>query len=143
MRAPRRQAGFSLIEVMVAVAVLAVALTGLTRGLTTALGASRDSAQHTQAVLLAASRVEQLRAEGDWSAGETEGKAEAFRWRQTIAATAVEGLHEVKVAVSRPPEEAPVFTLMTLLYQAPSDLPAGKDKATDATRARRQNRRSP
>ena len=101
------------------------------------------SAQHTQAVLLAASRLELLRAEGDWSTGETEGKAETFRWRQTIAATPVEGLHEVKVAVSRPPSEAPVFSLTTLLYQAPSDLPSGKDKATDATRARRKNRRNP
>lgn len=128
---------------MVAVVVLAVALTGLARGLTTALGSSRDSAHHTQAVLLAAGRLELLRAEGDWSTGETEGKAETFRWRQTIAATAVEGLHEIKVAVSRPPEEAPVYSLTTLLYQAPSDLPSGKDKAPDATRSRRKNRRNP
>ena len=34
------RAGFSLIEVMVAVLILAIALTGLTAGITTALGSS-------------------------------------------------------------------------------------------------------
>ena len=75
MTARRQQSGFSLIEVMVAVFILAVALVGLTRGITTALGSSKDAEHYSQAVQLAASRVELLRAEGDFTDGETTGTA--------------------------------------------------------------------
>ena len=137
-----RRAGFSLIEVMVAVAVLAVAVTGLTRGLATALGSSRDSAHYTQAVQLAESRIEFLRADGLFFDGETTGADGAFTWRQTISGTTTEGLHEIRVAVERAAGEPPVFELATLLYQTPSDRPASKaDK--ESSRSRRNRGKSP
>lgn len=134
--------GFSLLEVMVAVAVLAVAITGLTRGLTTALGSSRDSAHYTEAVQLAENRVEFLRADGLFFDGETTGTAGAFTWRQTISSTTTEGLHEIRVAVERETGEPPVFELTTLLYQTPSNRPASKNDKESA-RSRRNRGRSP
>jgi len=59
-----RKRGFSLIEVMCAVAILGVALVGLTQGITTALGSNKESELQTTAALLAAGRIETLRAEG-------------------------------------------------------------------------------
>ena len=138
----RCQRGFSLLEVMVAVAVLAVAVTGLTRGLTTALGSSRDSAHYTQAVQLAENRLEFLRADGLFFDGETTGTEGAFTWRQTISTTATEGLHEVRVAVEREAGEPPIYELATLLYQTPSDRPASKaDK--ESSRSQRNRGKSP
>lgn len=137
MTAGRQQSGFSLIEVMVAVFILAVALVGLTRGITTALGSSKDAEHYSQAVQLAASRVELLRAEGDFTEGETTGTAGAYRWRQTISKAPTDGLHQVVVALEHEPGNVPVYTLQTLLYLAPADPstdPSAKRSATGQSR---------
>ena len=47
-------AGFTLVEVMVAIVILAIALTGLTQGITTALASSKESELQTTAALFAA-----------------------------------------------------------------------------------------
>jgi prepilin-type N-terminal cleavage/methylation domain-containing protein len=124
MTARRQQSGFSLIEVMVAVFILAVALVGLTRGITTALGSSKDAENYSQAVQLAASRVELLRAEGDFTEGETTGTAGAYRWRQTISKAPTDGLHQVVVTLEHEPGNVPLYSLHTLLYLATTDTAA-------------------
>ncbi len=64
MKLPRGQAGFSLIEVMCALLILAVGLAGLVQGISTALGSNKDSELHTTAALLAEGRMETLRVYG-------------------------------------------------------------------------------
>ena len=59
-----RTAGFSLIEVMCAILILGIGLVGLTQGLTTALSSTKESEWQTSAALVAAGRMETLRAEG-------------------------------------------------------------------------------
>jgi prepilin-type N-terminal cleavage/methylation domain-containing protein len=54
MRAPKRDAGFSLIEIMVAILILGIALVGLTQGITSSLTASKESELQTTAALIAA-----------------------------------------------------------------------------------------
>jgi len=53
----RQIAGFSLVEVMVAVMILGVALVGLTQGITTALSSTKESELQTAAALIAAGRL--------------------------------------------------------------------------------------
>ena len=123
MRESRGGAGFSLIEVMVSILILGVALTGLTQGLTTALRSSKESEQQTAAALIAAGQMEILRAEGYVVVGETEGEsgtgAGAYRWRQSVTSTRIEGLHEVRVVVERIGDGVVIYELETLFFDPP------------------------
>ncbi len=113
-------AGFSLIEIMVAILILGIALAGLTRGITTALASNKDSELQTVAALAAAAQIETIRADATWSDGVTEGDCGEdlpnYRWTQTIKPADVDGLHEVTVAVQRGDSEKPIYKLKTLLF---------------------------
>jgi prepilin-type N-terminal cleavage/methylation domain-containing protein len=113
-------AGFSLIEVMVAILILGVALAGLTRGITTALASNKDSELQTVAALAAAAQIETIRADATWSDGDTEGNCgdalPNYRWTQSIKPADVDGLHEVTVTIQKGDAETPVYELKTLLF---------------------------
>src|SRR4051794_15956932 len=102
-RACRQRAGFSLIEVMIAILILGVAVVGFVNGLTTALSSHKDSEVQTIAVLLASGRMEKIRADGELEDGDSDGDwgddYRNYQWRQTITATDTKGLHEVTVIV--------------------------------------------
>jgi general secretion pathway protein I len=123
-------AGFTLIEIMVAIVILALALTGLTQGITTALGSSKDSELQTTAALIAAGQIELLRAQTDWTDGTEQGDCGAalplYRWRQTIRPAELDGLHEVDVVVENAQTGASIYELKTMLFQMPDD---SSDKA--------------
>ena len=74
---------------MCAILILGVALAGLTQGVTTALISSKESELQTTAALLAAGRIETLRAGSDFSDGNSEGECgeglTLYRWRQSIS----------------------------------------------------------
>jgi len=131
------RAGFSLIEVMVAVLILAIALTGLTAGITTALGSSKDSELQTTAALFAAGQIELLRAQTDWTDGTDQGDCGAglslYRWRQTVSPTDTDGLHEVDVVVENSQTGRSIYELKTLLFQIPED----SQHKGNSTRAKR------
>lgn len=121
----KSNAGFSLIEVMVAILILAIALTGLTQGLSTALASSKESELQATAALFAAGQIELLRAQTDWTDGTDQGDCGAglslYRWEQTISSTEISGLHEVDVAVIHARTGATIYELKTMLFQIPSD----------------------
>lgn len=123
MKASLAERGFSLVEVMCAILILGVALVGLTEGLTTALRASKDSERQTAAAWIAAGQIETLRAEGYVLEGETTGEvgigAGAYRWRQSISETPIDGLHEVRVLVEGAGGGEPIYELRTLLFDPP------------------------
>jgi general secretion pathway protein I len=127
------RAGFSLIEVVVAILILAIALTGLVQGITTALGCSKESELQTTAALFAAGQIELLRAQADWTDGAEQGDCGAgltrYRWRQTVSPTDTDGLHEVVVVVENAQTGESIYELKTLLFQIPEETPGNSPKA--------------
>ncbi|HEX3889261.1 MAG TPA: type II secretion system protein [Verrucomicrobiae bacterium] len=133
MNAPSFNAGFSLVEVMVAILILGVALVGLTRGITTALESSKESEQQTTAALFAAGQIETLRAERSLENGETDGDCgaglSAYRWKQTISDADVDGLHDVDIVIERAQDNQEIYELKTLLFEPAGD--ANEKSSTD------------
>jgi len=126
-------AGFSLVEVMVAILILGIALVGLTQGITTALSSSKESELQTVGALFAAGQIETLRAEKDLTDGTTTGDCGAtlplYRWQQTISPTDIDGLHDVDVQVENSQTGAAIFELKTLLFELSEDT-SGQSKDT-------------
>jgi prepilin-type N-terminal cleavage/methylation domain-containing protein len=132
-------AGFSLVEVMVAILILAIALVGLTQGITTALASSKESELQTTAALFAAGQIELLRAEKDLTDGTDNGDCGAglslYRWKQTVSPTDIDGLHDVDVVVENSQTGAEIYELKTLLFQIPEDT-SGKAKTAKSKNKR-------
>jgi len=142
MNRRRHNAGFSLIEIMVAILILGVALAGLTRGITTALGSNKESELQTAASLIAAGQVETLRASKDIIDGVTEGDCgddlPLYQWTQTISPGDLDGLHEVKVVVRKINSSSPIYELATLVFDP--DYP-GQDANAGRTQHERARKR--
>lgn len=102
-----------------------MALAGLTRALTTALGSSKESEVHTTAAMIAAGQIESLRVQGGMRDGETEGTygggLALYQWKQTVSATQIEGLHDIKVTVSSSRTGQTIYELETLLFEPTAD----------------------
>jgi prepilin-type N-terminal cleavage/methylation domain-containing protein len=148
MSAQRQQAGFSLIEVMCAILIMGVALVALTRGMTTALGSTKDSEVQTTVVELAAGQMETLRASGVLTDETTEGdfgdRFPKYKWEQTVSPGEVDGLHQVDVLVEDSKSGALLYKLTTLLFDM--DYPSStasdaKQKRRDLDKAKKRNRR--
>ena len=137
--------GFSLIEVMVAVLILGVAVTGLVRGITTALASHKDSERLTIAALMAAGQIEFLRADGIISDGTTEGtgseKLSNYRWRRKITPTSIEGLKEVTVEIEDAESKVKLYELVTQLYDPPLDPLRDKTGVSNTATKERDRRR--
>jgi len=146
MNVTRRNSGFSLVEVMCAILILGVALAGLTQGVTTALTSSKESELQTTAALLAAGRIETLRAEGYLTDGVSEGECgeglALYRWKQSIASTGIDGLHDVEVVVENAKSGKAIYELKTMLFQPPEDSTlSGPAKQRDTRSQKRGDRR--
>jgi len=142
MRGKRDNAGFSLIEVMVAILLLGIAVVGLTQGITTALLSNKESELQTAAALLAQGKIEELRASTGLEDGEDDGDCgpglTLYRWRQTVAGSDVSGLHEVTVAISHARTGQTIYELKTLLFEPPTTTvlsPAEKRRERNARNA--------
>jgi prepilin-type N-terminal cleavage/methylation domain-containing protein len=135
-------AGFSLIEIMVAMLILGVALVGLTRGITAALASNKESELQSAAALVAAGQIELLRAEKIITDGVSEGSCAPdlplYQWTQTVSAGSVEGLHEVTVAVRKSGSETTLCELSTMLFDP--DYP-GQDGQSGKTDRRKPPKR--
>jgi prepilin-type N-terminal cleavage/methylation domain-containing protein len=138
------RAAFSLVEVMCAVAILGVSLVGLTQGITAALKSSKESEVQTTAALIAAGRIETLRAEGFIIEGETEGTCERgldlYQWRESITTTDIDGLYDVQVAVENSKTGKTIYELQTLLFDPPV-LSTSEDASTPRDRRRKRDAR--
>jgi prepilin-type N-terminal cleavage/methylation domain-containing protein len=143
MKRRHTNAGFSLIEVMCAIVILGVALTGLTEGITAALSSSKDTELQTAASLLAAAQVETLRASGTVVDGETQGDCgddlPLYQWSQTISPTDLDGLHQVKVIVQNSRSGQSIYELSTLVFDP--DYPSQDDNGSNKQKSHDKKRR--
>lgn len=118
-------AGFSLVEILVAMLILSVVLVGLVHGITTALGSGKESERQTVAALFAAGLIEDLRAEGDLVNGETQGtcgdELPSYSWTATIADAGIDGLHQVDVSIQSTRTGQAIYDLRTLLFERPEE----------------------
>ena len=136
------QAGFSLIEVVLAVLILGIALVGLTQGVTIALSSSKESELQTTAALLAAGVIETLQAEGGLSNDVVEGDGgeglALYHWKRTVTGTSIDGLHEVVVEVTNSRSGKSIYELRTLLFEPPEDTtPSRSGKARSGKERKR------
>jgi prepilin-type N-terminal cleavage/methylation domain-containing protein len=143
----RYQGGFSLIEVLCAILIMGVALVALTRGMTTALGSTKDSEVQTTVVALAAGQLETLRASAVLTDDTTEGdfgdSFPKYKWAQTVSPSDLDGLHQVEVVVQDARSGATLYKLTTLLFD--TDYPSStaseaKQKQRDLEKAKKRNR---
>lgn len=134
--------GFSLVEILCAVLVLGVAIVGLAEGITTSLRMGKEAERHTTAVLLATGRLETIRAEGDFIAGEETGDFgedfALYSWSQSITETGLKGLHHVRVEVLLDSTKQSLYELETFLFQVPILGSDGESTETSTERRRRR-----
>jgi len=141
-----QNAGFSLVEVMCAIIILGIALVGLTQGTTTALSSNKESELQTTAALIAAGKIETLRAEGYLTERTTEGEGgeglSLYRWKQSITSTSIDGLFEVSVVVENAKTGTAIYELRTLLFDPPSYSNSdGSSDRKDSFKSRKKERR--
>jgi prepilin-type N-terminal cleavage/methylation domain-containing protein len=120
----KRDEGFSLVEVMCAMLILGIALVALVQGVNAALISSKESEVQTTAALFAAGKIEDLRSVDSFiEDGTTEGDCgqslARCQWRQIIASTPIDGLHDIKVVVENSETGKQIFELRTMLFDPP------------------------
>ncbi len=99
------RAGFTLLEVLVAVAILAIAMVAILKANVQNLDALTKSRETTTASLLAASKLAEIEAAGVANWGESQGDFgedyPEFTWQVETTSTEVEGLERITVIVQR------------------------------------------
>ncbi len=145
MKALHFNAGFSLIEVMVAILILGIALAALARGITTALASSKDSEMQTTAALFAAGKIEELRALDELKEGESDGDCgpglELYRWKETISAADTEGLYDVDVVIEDTHDGGQIYELKTMLFKASDSTVENQNQNQNNNQKRRHRER--
>jgi len=141
MKTTLTELGFSLVEVIFAISVLAVAVVGLTEGITLALQSNKESELQSTAALYAAGLIETLRAEGGVTDGDEdsdcgEGLA-LYRWKESVTAAGIDGLHHVKVVIENAKTEKTIYELESLLFEAPDDVSTAGSARRDQGKRRR------
>jgi general secretion pathway protein I len=123
MKLRRKADGFTLIEVLVAVVVLALALTGIIAAGSTFAQQTANQREKTVALWVAHNRIAELQISPGWpsvgtSNGDVEMAGTKWRWLQTVADTADENLRRVDIRIvkqDKPTDKYAYATLTTFL----------------------------
>jgi general secretion pathway protein I len=103
----RRATGFTLVEILVALAIIAVALTAGLRALAQATDSAVALKQRTLALWIAQNRIALASLESPWPApGRRQGNAtqagSAFAFTETISSTPNPAFRKIEVVVAQP-----------------------------------------
>lgn len=104
MRKPRPWRGFTLIEVIIAVAVLAVAMTALITSMTRYADNAASLRERTMALWVAHNRLTEIDLEPVWPAvGKSDGDVDLagieWRWFVTVSETPDPGVRRIEIRV--------------------------------------------
>ena len=110
-----RQGGFTLVEVLAALAVVAFALAGLWKGLGQGLTVARELPDRVVARWVAQNRLVLRQARGDWPEpkeyeGTTEMGGQKWFWTEQVAQTEEESLRRVTIRAGRSEDDPGLVT---------------------------------
>lgn len=102
----RRQQGFTLVEVLVALAVLAIALTAVMRTMAQAIDATATLRERHVALWVAQNRLAEHQMQRDWPAadtkdGDTEIGGEKWFWREQVSNTPEPAIRRIEITIRR------------------------------------------
>lgn len=114
--------GFTLVEILVALAVLAIALTATAHALGSAIDTTSALRERTLARWVAEDRLTELELKSEWPALDTkEGDAtmggRKFHWVQETGVTPVTRLRRIEVSVMLPGAKVPLARLTGFVEQ--------------------------
>ena len=109
MKSIAKHAGFTLIEVLIALAILAIALTAAMRAASVATDSANETKLRTLATWIAQNRIAEINASTTTTlpgAGESNGRQTManieFEWKQKISNTPNAAFRKIEVKVLRP-----------------------------------------
>lgn len=110
------QRGFTLVEVMVALVIVALSLTSIAVTMSGMLKNATALKERTYASWIAQNRIIEFRAAGTIpETGETSGDVEyansEWTWRAVVSETGIEDFYRIDVSVSRPDVEGDIRTV--------------------------------
>ncbi|MCB1920083.1 MAG: type II secretion system minor pseudopilin GspI [Candidatus Competibacteraceae bacterium] len=144
----RRATGFTLLEVLVALAVLAIAMGAMINAATQSIASTTYLRDQTFASWVALNKVNELLLDPDpWpEEGSRQGNAElanrVWRWEARFAKTDDPDLRRLEVAV-RSAENAPALSVLTAFKAKPPEPPANDQPNTGPTSGEPQSENPP
>lgn len=120
----RRETGFTLVEVLVALAVVAFAIAALMRGLGQGIQVSSALPERLQARWVAENRLTLHQIRGDWPApdtydGTTRMGGRQWHWVEEVQETPQPGLRRIAVHVSTSEDDPRLVTLDGFVTRIP------------------------
>jgi prepilin-type N-terminal cleavage/methylation domain-containing protein len=122
IRSPIKKAtpAFTLIEVMVSLAIMATALLAIFTAMRSSASAAIHAGTLTKATLLAESLLTETINQDDLVFNTTQGKSDRFKWKIQIATTPIDNLAAVNIKISWPfANGSRHYELLTLRYIEP------------------------
>jgi general secretion pathway protein I len=126
----QRQRAFTLIEVLIALAILAIALAAVTRAARVATDSAQETKLRTLATWIAQNRLSEVTAASANTfpgVSETTGNASManveFSWRQKVSSTPNRAFRKIEVTVLRPGTPDVIANVNTFVVNPAGDAP--------------------